>query len=88
MAAGKRAFDRPESVQTMSAIIGEEAPPIEQSIPAPLRWVIERCLAKIRATATNRRAICSRICAACAITRRIAAWRGRRLRSLRVQLPA
>ncbi len=46
MAAGKRAFDRPESVQTMSAIIAEEAPPIEQNIPAPLRWVIDRCLAK------------------------------------------
>ena len=46
MAAGKRAFDRPESVQTMSAIIGEEAPPIEQNIPGPLRWVINRCLAK------------------------------------------
>ena len=46
MAAGKRAFDRPETVQTMSAIIGEEAPPIEQNIPAPLRWTIDRCLAK------------------------------------------
>jgi Tol biopolymer transport system component len=46
MAAGKRAFERPESVQTMSAIIGEEAPPIEQNIPAPLRWAIDRCLAK------------------------------------------
>jgi serine/threonine protein kinase len=46
MAAGKRAFERPESVQTMSAIIAEEAPPIEQNIPAPLRWVIDRCLAK------------------------------------------
>ena len=46
MAAGKRAFERPESVQTMAAIIGEEAPPIQQNIPAPLRWVIERCLAK------------------------------------------
>jgi Tol biopolymer transport system component len=46
MAAGKRAFDRPEGVQTMSAIIGEEAPPIERNIPAPLRWLIERCLAK------------------------------------------
>ena len=30
----------------MSAIIAEEAPPIEQNIPAPLRWVIDRCLAK------------------------------------------
>jgi serine/threonine protein kinase/Tol biopolymer transport system component len=46
MAAGKRAFERPESVQTMSAIIAEEAPPIEQNIPAPLRWTIDRCLAK------------------------------------------
>ena len=46
MACGKRAFDRPESVQTMSAIIGEDAPPIEQNIPAPLRWTIDRCLAK------------------------------------------
>jgi serine/threonine protein kinase/Tol biopolymer transport system component len=46
MAAGKCAFERPESVQTMSAIIAEEAPPIEQNIPAPLRWVIDRCLAK------------------------------------------
>jgi Tol biopolymer transport system component len=46
MAAGKRAFERAESVQTMSAIIGEDAPPIQQNIPAPLRWVIDRCLAK------------------------------------------
>lgn len=46
MAAGKRAFERAESVQTMSAIISEEAPPIQQNIPAPLRWVIDRCLAK------------------------------------------
>ena len=46
MACGKRAFERAESVQTMSAIIGEDAPPIQQNIPAPLRWTIERCLAK------------------------------------------
>jgi len=46
MACGKRAFDRPEPVQTMAAIVGEEAPPIQQNIPAPLRWAIERCLAK------------------------------------------
>jgi Tol biopolymer transport system component len=46
MAAGKRAFERRESVQTMSAIISEDAPPIEQNIPAPLRWTIDRCLAK------------------------------------------
>jgi Tol biopolymer transport system component len=46
MACGKRAFDRPESVQTMSAILGEEAPPLPQNIPAPLQWAIDRCLAK------------------------------------------
>ena len=46
MAAGRKAFERPEAVQTMSAIISEEPPPIEHNIPAPLRWVIDRCLAK------------------------------------------
>jgi Tol biopolymer transport system component len=46
MAAGKRPFDRPESVQTMSAIIAEDAPPIDKHIPDPLRWVIDRCLSK------------------------------------------
>ena len=46
MAMGKKAFDRDESVQTMAAIIGEEPPPIDSRLPAPLRWAIDRCLAK------------------------------------------
>ncbi|HSU66297.1 MAG TPA: protein kinase [Tepidisphaeraceae bacterium] len=46
MAAGRRAFDKPESVQTMSAILSEDPPPIERNIPAPLRWAIDRCLSK------------------------------------------
>ena len=46
MAAGRRAFERPEAVQTMSAILTEEAPPMERSIPGPLRWAMDRCLAK------------------------------------------
>jgi eukaryotic-like serine/threonine-protein kinase len=46
MATGKKAFARPESVQTMSAILTEDPPPIERNIPAPLRWTIDRCLAK------------------------------------------
>jgi eukaryotic-like serine/threonine-protein kinase len=46
MAAGKKAFDRRESVQTMSAILTEDPPPIERDLPAPLRWTIDRCLAK------------------------------------------
>jgi len=46
MASGKKAFDKPESVQTMSAILTEDPPPIERDIPPPLRWTIDRCLAK------------------------------------------
>jgi serine/threonine protein kinase/Tol biopolymer transport system component len=46
MASGKRAFDRPEAVQVMSAILTEDAPPLDPKIPPPLRWTIERCLAK------------------------------------------
>jgi eukaryotic-like serine/threonine-protein kinase len=46
MASGKRAFEKKESIQTMSAIISDDPPPIERNIPGPLRWVIERCLAK------------------------------------------
>jgi Tol biopolymer transport system component len=46
MAAGRRAFDKPTTVQTMAAILSEDQPPIEREIPAPLRWTIERCLAK------------------------------------------
>jgi serine/threonine protein kinase/Tol biopolymer transport system component len=46
LASGKKAFDKPESVQTLSAILTEEPPPIERSIPGPLRWIIDRCLAK------------------------------------------
>jgi len=45
MGAGRKPFDRPDSVQTMSAILTDE-PPIDRSIPAPLRWAIDRCLAK------------------------------------------
>jgi len=46
MAAGGKAFHKPESVQTMAAILTEEPPPIERPIPGPLRWVIDRCLSK------------------------------------------
>src|SRR5215831_5947916 len=46
MASGKRAFERPEAVQVMSAILTEDAPPLDSKIPPPLRWTIERCLAK------------------------------------------
>jgi len=49
MASGKRAFQSNTSAETLTAIIREEAQPLEQlnaSLPAPLRWVIERCLQK------------------------------------------
>jgi eukaryotic-like serine/threonine-protein kinase len=46
MAAGRKAFEREESVQVMSAILTEEPPPIARELPVALRWVIERCLAK------------------------------------------
>lgn len=46
MAAGKKAFDAPEPVVVLLAILNNEAPPIERNIPAPLRWTIDRCLAK------------------------------------------
>jgi Tol biopolymer transport system component len=45
LAARKRAFVRPSAAETMAAIIREEAEPL-QNVPAPLRWVVERCLAK------------------------------------------
>ena len=46
LAAGKRAFQRDTAVETMSAIIREDPRPLPAGVPAPLQWVIERCLAK------------------------------------------
>jgi len=46
MAAGKRAFQRPDRVQTMAAILTDDAPQLPAWAPAPLCWIIERCLAK------------------------------------------
>ena len=49
MATGKRAFQKKTGVETLTAILNEEPEPIGQvnpRVPAPLRWVVERCLAK------------------------------------------
>jgi Tol biopolymer transport system component/tRNA A-37 threonylcarbamoyl transferase component Bud32 len=46
MLSGKQTFERPSAVQTMSAIVEDDAPPIDRPIPAQLRWILERCLAK------------------------------------------
>ncbi len=49
MATGRRAFQRPTAVETLSAIIRDEPEPIASvnpRAPAPFRWVVERCMAK------------------------------------------
>jgi eukaryotic-like serine/threonine-protein kinase len=46
LACGKRAFQRQSAAETRSAIICEEPTPLPVSVPAPLQWVVERCLAK------------------------------------------
>jgi eukaryotic-like serine/threonine-protein kinase len=49
MATGKRAFERTTSAETLTAIIREEPAPVAQlnpRVPSPVRWLLERCLAK------------------------------------------
>ena len=49
MATGRRAFQRASAPQTLAAIIQDEPEPIAAAnpkVPAPVRWIIERCLAK------------------------------------------
>ena len=49
MATGKRAFQRKTGAETLDAIIREEPEPLSQlapKAPAPVRWIVERCLAK------------------------------------------
>ncbi len=49
MAANRQPFRRPSAAQTLSAIIEEDPEPLASlspSLPAPARWVVERCLAK------------------------------------------
>src|SRR5215471_8927753 len=47
--AGRRAFQAETAPQTLAAILEDEPEPLGKHnprVPAPLRWVIERCLAK------------------------------------------
>src|SRR5262249_36725670 len=47
--SGKRPFQRDTAAQTMAAIIQEDPEPVgtlNPKVPAPLRWIVERCLAK------------------------------------------
>jgi hypothetical protein len=49
MLTGRRAFARSSPAETISTILRDEPEPIERlnpAVPAPLRWIIERCLAK------------------------------------------
>ena len=46
MASGKQAFARNSSVETMAAIVRDEPSVIEEKIPAPLKWIVDRCLHK------------------------------------------
>jgi Tol biopolymer transport system component len=49
MATGRRAFQRASAPQTLTAIIQDEPEPIaaiSPKIPGPVRWIVERCLAK------------------------------------------
>ena len=49
MATGERAFQRASAPQTLAAIIQDEPEPIavlNPRVPPPLRWTIQRCLAK------------------------------------------
>ena len=47
---GKRAFHAASRAETLAAIIRDEAEPIgtiAPRVPPPLRWIVERCLAKL-----------------------------------------
>jgi serine/threonine protein kinase len=49
MASGRRPFRRETTTDTLVAILRDEPAPVEQlrpDLPPPLRWLIDRCLAK------------------------------------------
>jgi serine/threonine protein kinase len=49
MLTAQRAFARPTTAETLSAIIRDEPVPLAQlnpAVPPPIRWIVERCLAK------------------------------------------
>ena len=49
MLTGRRAFERSSPASTLSAILRDDPPPLQEAAPGapdPLRWVVERCLAK------------------------------------------
>src|SRR5262245_23368787 len=49
MSTGRRAFQKKTAVDTLAAILNQEPEPISSinpQVPAPVRWIVERCLSK------------------------------------------
>ena len=46
MGSGSKAFSRPSGVETLAAIVREETPLLQEKLPAPLTWIMDRCLQK------------------------------------------
>jgi hypothetical protein len=58
MLTGKAPFARSSAMNTMAAIVEEQAPPIGEpnpSLPAPLRWCVERGRLRTAKIAMHRR---------------------------------
>jgi len=46
MLSGRRAFSGDTAVDTLAAILHNEPEPLPAELPDPVRWIVERCLAK------------------------------------------
>jgi len=46
LASGKQAFARASTIETMAAIVREEPRSLDEKLPPPLKWIIDRCLHK------------------------------------------
>jgi eukaryotic-like serine/threonine-protein kinase len=46
MATGKSPFRRATPMETLAAILKDDAPPLGAEFPEPFVWIVERCLAK------------------------------------------
>ena len=54
LASGKAGFCQGSTVETMAAIVREEASAHGRKVPPPLRWIIDRCLSKEPDSGTSR----------------------------------